>query len=350
MSFFEPVAASAFSFLRGACQPGEMVARAHALGMGGIGIADRNTVAGVVRAYKVWKELGGPGSGFRLIVGARLCFIDGTPDIVAYPLDRKGWGRLTRLLSHGNLKKEVEKGDCHLTLDDLLAHVEGLALIAMDGDAALLERLRAATPHLWLSAAMPRGGSDARDLAQRMALGAACGVPLIATNDPLYAVPAQRPLHDVLTCIREGVPLSSAGRLLAAHAERHLKPPTEMARLFAACPQALEATGDLFSRIGFVLDELVYEYPHEPVPEGWEAQAWLEHRCGKARRSVFPMACRPSMKRRWRSSSASSPTKTTPITSSPSTMWCIMRAASHRRSCVRGEAVRPIRWSAIFWA
>jgi error-prone DNA polymerase len=137
--------------------------------------------------------LGGPKSGFRLIVGARLCFIDGTPDIVAYPLDRKGWGRLTRLLSHGNLKEEVEKGDCHLTLDDLLAHVEGLALIAMDGDAALLERLRAATQHLWLSAAMQRGGSDARDLAERMALAEACGVPLIATNDPLYAVPAQRP-------------------------------------------------------------------------------------------------------------------------------------------------------------
>jgi error-prone DNA polymerase len=78
-------------------------------------------------------------------------------------------------------------------LDDLLAHVEGLALIAMDGDAALLERLRAATQHLWLSAAMQRGGSDARDLAERMALAEACGVPLIATNDPLYAVPAQRP-------------------------------------------------------------------------------------------------------------------------------------------------------------
>jgi error-prone DNA polymerase len=92
----------------------------------------------------------------------------------------------------------------------------------------------------------------------------------------------------VLTCIREGVTLSAAGRLLAAHAERHLKPPAEMARLFAACPQALAATGDLFSRIGFVLDELVYEYPHEPVPEGWEAQAWLEHRVREGAKERFP--------------------------------------------------------------
>ncbi len=298
MSFFEPVTASAFSFLRGACQPGEMVARAHALSMGGIGIADRNTVAGVVRAHKAWKELGGPGGGFRLIVGARLSFVDGTPDIVAYPLDRKGWGRLTRLLTTGNRHKDAEKGDCILTLDDLLAHVgeegqEGLALIAMDGDAALLATLRAATKHLWLSAAMPRGGSDARDLAQRMALSAECGVPLIATNDPLYATPAARPLHDLLTCIREGVTLSAAGRLLAPHAERHLKPPAEMARLFAACPEALAATEDLFSRISFVLDDLVYEYPHEPVPEGWEAQAWLEHRVREGAKARFPDGLEP---------------------------------------------------------
>ncbi|WP_395395006.1 error-prone DNA polymerase [Novosphingobium sp. BL-8A] len=284
--FMEPVAASNFSFLRGASHAEVMVARAHALGMTGIGIADRNTVAGVARAQRAWKDLGGLSSGFRLIVGARLVFADGTPDIVAYPMTRYGWGRLTRLLTLGNLR--AEKGNCILNLPDLLAHAQDMALIAMDGDAALLETLRSATPRLWLAAGMPRGGSDARRLAQRMALSAKTGVPLIATNDALYAFPEDRPMQDVLTCIREGVTIQTAGRRLAPNAERHLKPPAEMARLFLACPEALSATQDLQNCIAFTLDELVYEYPHEPVPEGWLPQDWLEHLVMEGAKARFP--------------------------------------------------------------
>ena len=185
MIFAEPVAATAYSFLRGASHPAEMVARAHALGMAGIGIADRNTVAGVVRAHVAWKDLGGPGCGFRLLTGARLVFADGTPDVVAYPVDRAGWGRLTRLLTLGN--RRAEKGECLLNLPDLLDHAEGLALIAMDGSPDLLASLKEAVPHLWLAATMPRGGRDARELARRRTLSAQADVPLIATNDALYA-------------------------------------------------------------------------------------------------------------------------------------------------------------------
>lgn len=281
MSFADPIAATTFSFLRGSSQPHEMVAHAHAMGMTGIGIADRNTVAGVVRAHKAWREIGDP--TFRLIVGARLVFADGTPDIVAYPTTRLGWGRLTRMLSRGN--RRADKGDCILRLRHLLAYARDMALIATDGDAALLATLRKATPHLWLSAAMPRGGGDARELARRMALSQQTGVPLIATNDPLFAAPDCRPLHDIMTCIREGLTIATAGRKLAPHAERHLKPPAEMARLFAPCPAALAATQDLLACIHFTLDQLVYGYPHEPVPAGWDAQDWLEHlvRAGAAR-------------------------------------------------------------------
>ena len=285
-TFAEPVAATAFSFLHGASHPAEMVARAQALGMGGIGIADRNSVAGVVRAHVAWKDLGGLGSGFRLIVGARLVFADETPDIVAYPVDRAGWGRLTRLLTLGN--RRAEKGECTLHLADLLAHAEGLALIAMDAAADLLARLRAATPHLWLAATMPRAGRDARELARRKTLSAATGVPLVATNDALYATPDCRPLHDVMTCIREGRMVRTAGRLLAPSAERHLKAPAEMARLFAACPQAIAATQDLFATIAFTLDDLRYEYPHEPVPAGHTAQGWLEELVERGGRARFP--------------------------------------------------------------
>ena len=153
LAFAEPVAATAFSFLRGASQPAEMVAQAHALGMAGIGIADRNTVAGVVRAHVAAKKLG----GFRLIVGARLVFADATPDIIAYPLDRAGWSRLTRLLTLGN--RRTIKGDCELQLGDLLDHAAGLALIAVTADAPLLHALRDTGSPVWLAARMLRAAT-----------------------------------------------------------------------------------------------------------------------------------------------------------------------------------------------
>ena len=286
MIYAEPVAATAYSFLRGASHPAEMVARAHALGMAGIGIADRNTVAGVVRAHVAWKDLGGPGCGFRLLTGARLVFADGTPDVVAYPVDRAGWGRLTRLLTLGN--RRAEKGECLLNLPDLLDHAEGLALIAMDGSPDLLASLKEAVPHLWLAATMPRGGRDARELARRRTLSAQADVPLIATNDALYAGRECRALHDVMTCIREGTNVQAAGRKLAANGERYLKPPAEMARLFARCPEALAAGADLFAAIAFTLDDLRYEYPHEPVPPGHTPQGWLEHLVDRNARVHFP--------------------------------------------------------------
>ncbi|MDJ0276485.1 error-prone DNA polymerase [Sphingomonas sp. 2R-10] len=283
MPFAELIAATHFSFLRGASAPSDMVARANELEMAGIGIADRNTVAGVVQAFLALKkanaglvEQGLQPNDFDLVVGARLVFADGTPDIVAYPVDRAAWGRLTRLLSAGNLR--AKKGACELGLSDLLAWQEGLLLIVTAPDAALLARLRDACPgRVWLAAAMPRGGRDRRRLAARIALAQAVGVPLLATNDALYATHEQRPLHDVLTCIREGTTIAAAGRRLAANAERHLKDPVEMARLFRDCPQAVDESVALLGRITFRLTDLKYEYPHEPVPTGWEAQDWLEH-------------------------------------------------------------------------
>jgi error-prone DNA polymerase len=286
-AFAELVAATNYSFLRGASHPAEMVARAHALGMTGIGIADRNTVAGVVRAHVAWRELGGPGGGFRLLVGARLVFADGTPDVIAYPATRYGWGRLTRLLTLGN--RRATKGNCTLHLADLLDHAEDLLLITTARDRAVIERLAEARPGaVWLATTMHRSGADARRLAEAMALSVQTGVPLIAINDALYASPHARPLHDVMTCIREGTSMAEAGRRLLANAERHLKSPTEMARLFRACPEAVAATGDLVARIAFTLDDLRYEYPHEPVPPGWTPQDWMEHLAYEGGCAIFP--------------------------------------------------------------
>ena len=293
--FAELAAATNYSFLRGASHPSDMVGQAIALGMAGIGIADRNTVAGVVRAHVALQqareqaaEAGLPELPFRLVVGARLVFADGTPDIVAYPANRHGWGRLTRLLTLGNLR--TRKGDCQLGIEDLIAFSQDLLLIVLGtGDGTgVLERLRPACPgRVWLGVTMPRGGRDRRQLATRMAHAAAAGVPVIATNDPLYAEPAQRPLQDVLTCIAQGLTIATAGRRLEANAERHLKPPDEMARLFRDCPQAVAETMVLLGRIGFDLGQLRYEYPHEPVPEGWAAQDWLEHLVEAAARARY---------------------------------------------------------------
>lgn len=293
--FAELVAASNFSFLRGASTAAELVARAIELGHAGLGIADRNTVAGVVRVYAAVKEAeealradsGDPGARlpFTLAVGARLVFADGTPDVVAHAQTRAGWGRLCRLLTTGNLR--AAKGACLLRLDDLLADARGLSLILMPPDelpakglaglGEVLARLDEAAPgSLWLGAAMRRCGDDRCRLAALGALAAKAGVPLLATNDVLYHHPEARDLQDVLTCIREGVSIEAAGRLLQANAERHLKEPGEMARLFRDAPQALEETGAYLARIDFSLGELKYEYPEEPVPPGYTPQGRLE--------------------------------------------------------------------------
>ena len=282
--FAELAAATNFSFLRGASHPHEMVATALALGHVGIGIADRNSVAGVVRAWVALREatdrLAATGKApieFKLAAGARLVFADATPDIVAYPATRHGWGRLTRLLTVGN--RRARKGDCLLTIDDLFDHLDDLLLIVMPGQCPhdTLDRLRTgARGRVWLGQTMLRQGRDQRQLAERAGLAGEYGLPLIAVNDALFATAEQRSLHDILTCISEGTTVHAAGRMLAANAERHLKSHAEMARLFADAPEAIDETSRLLARIEFSLDQLRYEYPHEPTPTGYTPQAWLE--------------------------------------------------------------------------
>jgi error-prone DNA polymerase len=254
-----------FSFLRGASQPEELVEQAKAIGLAALGVADRNSVAGVVRAHTKAKE-----TGLKLIIGARLVFADGTPDILAYPQDRPAWGRLTRLLSLGKLR--AEKGDCILGLPDLLEFLEGFSLIVMppgriqaEALAALLMRLKnAAAPRsVWLAAGMLYRGDDKRRLARLATIAGEAAVPLIAVNDVLYHVPERRALQDVVTCIREHVTLDAAGFMLEANAERHLKSPDEMTRLFRAAPEAIGETLYFIERCRFSLDELHYEYPDE---------------------------------------------------------------------------------------
>jgi len=304
--FAELVAATNYSFLRGASHPCDMVGQALALGYAGIGIADRNTVAGVVRAWSALREkdeearrLCGHGIDLKLVVGARLVFSDGTPDVVAYPANRRGWGRLCRMLTQGN--RAATKGNCLLTFSHLVEFCEDLLLIAMAGDEDedMLRRLLwRARGSLWLGATMPCGGADRRRLAGQQALANRLGIPLIATNDALYAEAGDRPLQDIVTCIREGVTVAQAGHRLLPNAERHLKSPQEMARLFRDAPDAIGQTAEFLSRVEFDLSQLEYEYPHEPVPEGWEPQDWLEHLVRKKLPERYPDGLSPEGERK----------------------------------------------------
>ncbi|HEY1736130.1 MAG TPA: PHP domain-containing protein, partial [Methylovirgula sp.] len=308
-----------FSFLRGASHPEEIVARAAELGLKGIGIADRNSLAGVVRAHLFMRDNKEAVQGMRLAIGARLVFCDGTPDILTYPRNRGAYSRLSRLLTRGNLK--AQKGICLLTRDDLLGTADGLQLIVMptstweeedsakraaklyedfetdpgphieelsefpkasrsvrerssfetaaarppqDEGLQFLRSLREATQNrVWLAASMTYGPNMRRDLAERVALARAAQLPLIATNDVLMHDPARRPLQDVLTSIRRGIPLDAIGRRLEANAERHLKSGSEMARLFADVPDAVTETLRFLDGLSFSLDDLAHQYPEE---------------------------------------------------------------------------------------
>ncbi len=357
----ELVCTTSYSFLRGASMPSDMVAQAIALGLKGIGIADRNSVAGVVRAWAALrdapemareallkdkeargerKELSRKESracetDLRLITGARLVFADGTPDIIAYPATRHGWGRLTRLLTVGNIR--AAKGSCILKFGDLLDYLDDLLLIVLPYstadheqahkqppdylfednprphlslvpeaapqsiEATLNSLSRCASGRVWLGLCMPHDGCDARRLARYRRIARRTAVPLIATSDPLYATAGQRPLHDVMTCIRHGTTIGKAGRLLEANAERHIRAPKDMARLFRACPDAIAETIRFLDRVSFDLGQLKYQYPHEPVPAGWEANDWLAQLVWAAARKrhngVIPAKLRASVQK-----------------------------------------------------
>ncbi len=299
VSYAELAAATNFSFLHGASHPSDMVGTALALGQSGIGIADRNSVAGVVRAWvalrdatSAARDAGHAVPRFKLVTGARLVFADGTPDIIAYPVNRSGWGHLCRLLTTGNLR--AKKGECHLFFEDLLEWMGDLILIVIapphhDQDVmTALHRLHVSAPgRIWIGVSMLYSGAGKRRLAILKALSRDTQIPLVAINDALYATPDDRPLHDIMTCIRHGMTIHNAGKRLEVNAERHLKSPAEMARLFADAPEAIAATQAIVERIHFTLDDLRYHYPDEPIPDGWTPMGWLIRLTMRAARKRF---------------------------------------------------------------
>ncbi|MDT3687308.1 MAG: error-prone DNA polymerase [Pseudorhodoplanes sp.] len=285
-----------FSFLRGAAHPREMVETADALGLKAVGIADRNSFAGVVRAYEKWKKIRDQKSAeagkskeeiakkhlVKLLVGTRLVTTDGF-EAITYPTDRKAYGRLCRLITQGNKLLDGKKGECLLSFEDILTASEGQIFVAIppDGMSATFEARLATLAHTasgrcFLAGCYRYHGDESRRLGLLNELGAHLGAPMVAVNDVHYHVPKRRALADVLTCIREKCTVQEAGFRLARNAERHLKTAEEMARLFADYPEAIARTIEIVNACHFDLGKLQNEYPDEPVPPGKTPQQHLE--------------------------------------------------------------------------
>lgn len=274
MTYAELHVTTHFSFLRGASSAEELFATAALLGIKALGIVDRNSLAGVVRAYEASRT-----TGVRLIVGCRLDLQCGT-SLLVYPVTRAGYGRLCRLLSIG--KSRAGKGGCHLGWDDVAQWCEGLiAVLLPDGlEARLPEKLRRLRSvfgeHAYCALTRQFLPDEAKRLATIDAAAWSAKVPTVVTNDVLYHDESRRMLQDVMTCIRLHTTIDSAGFQKERHADRFLKPPEEMYRLFSKYGPAVRRTTEIAARCRFSLDELKYSYPTEVIEDGLSAQERLE--------------------------------------------------------------------------
>ena len=340
--FVELGLVSCFSFLRGASLPTDLVMRAWELGYDALGIADANSMAGVVRVHTEARKL-----KMTPAIGCRIETVEGFA-FLAYPRDRAAYGRLCRLISAGRMGtldgQWQDKGVCDINLAMLAEHSGDVQLILLPprdlerrftikvesnillfrhpgprarvplfsarfarkggtpdqvrGDervefecvfADILPHLTKQLPTLChLAASFLYAADDIARIERLDGLAKANGLSLLATNDVQYHVPERRPLQDVMTAIRHKTTVAEAGHLLEPNAERHLKSPSEMIDLFARWPHAIQAAREVADACAFSLDELKYEYPEEHYPDGATPQQWLEHQVREGVKWRFP--------------------------------------------------------------
>ncbi len=275
-----------FSFLRGASSAEELFATAAAMGIEALAVVDRNSLAGIVRAHEAAKA-----TGVRLIVGCRLDLACGM-SVLVYPSDRAAYARLCRLLTLG--KGRAGKGKCHLELADLAAYGEGLiAVLVPDGadeDCGFrLRRLRDAFgDRAYLALTLRRRPNDQMRLWELSQLAQRIGVPTVVTNDVLFHESGRRMLQDVVTAIRHNTTIDQLGFRRERHADRYLKPPAEMHRLFARWPEALARTLDIMARCTFDLGQLAYQYPEERADPTLTPQETLDRLTWAGAASRYP--------------------------------------------------------------
>ena len=276
-----------YSFLQAASHPDELVQRAADLRYTALAITDRNSLAGVVRAHAAAKTL-----GLKLLIGAEITPENGSATVLL-AMNRKGYGRLSRLLTLG--KRRTTKGSCQLTFSDVAQHSEDLlACVLLDADQP---ECQVNELHHWREAfgdrcsamaQLHRGPHDDWTLQRFQQIAQQTGLRLAASNGVLYHAPSRRHLHDVLAAIRLRCTVAQLGSHRQPNGERHLKSGEEMRQLFAACPAAIEQTQDVAARCRFSLDELRYEYPVELAPRGESPLAWLIHLTWCGARERYP--------------------------------------------------------------
>jgi error-prone DNA polymerase len=297
MSYAELQVTSNFSFRLGGSHPEELVDQAADLGYTAIAITDRNTFAGVVRAYVVAKD-----RGIKFIPAVRLDVLDG-PSLLVYPTDQAAYSRLSGLLTLGNLRAEKEK--CYLYKKDVYEYSEGSIFViippqTITADFELPKKFkneaaeyRQNIKDLYLAASRTFTDGDAK----RLFLLSELGIPMVATNDVYYHDPGRRELQDVLTCVRHKRTIFKAGFLLHQNAERYLKEAKEMERLFHAYPEATANTQKIAAACNFDLKCLQYEYPDELVPEGMTADEYLAEITFKGAHEFFGEKLAPKLEK-----------------------------------------------------
>lgn len=286
MRYAELQVTSHFSFLRGASGCDELFATAKEIGIEALGIVDRNSLAGIVRAWEAAKE-----TGVRLVVGCRLDLADGMSMLV-YPTDRAAYSRLCRLLSLG--KERGGKGNCILDLSNVALYADGLlaVLVPDEADDACAVQLRKVKEifgdRAYMALTLRRRPNDQLRLHELNSLAIRHKVRPVVTNDVLFHEPVRRQLQDVVTCIRHRTTIDQAGFLRERHADRYLKPPEEMHRLFGRYPEALARTREIVDRCRFDMSELTYQYPEEAIIPGLTAQQTLEKFTWEGVRDRYP--------------------------------------------------------------
>jgi error-prone DNA polymerase len=277
--YVELHARSAFSFLQGASAPEELVETCARLNMPAMALLDRDGVYGSPRFHMAAKK-----AGIRAHIGAEITCING----LRYPLlveSRAGYQNLCRLITR--MKLRAKKGEGATTLEELAEHARGLISITPDADERLIDIFGKGNVYAELQRHLDRE-EEARNQAI-LERARRLGVPLVATNGVSHALPQQREVLDVLTCVRNKVTLETAGRLLARNCERHLKSAAEMRRLFADLPEAIARTAEISSRLQFTLADLGYEFPRYPVPPGETMDSYLRQVAGAgAHRRYLP--------------------------------------------------------------
>ncbi|NTF10770.1 DNA polymerase III subunit alpha [Agrobacterium rubi] len=275
MRYAELQVTTHFSFLRGASSATELFETAKSLGIDAIGVVDRNSLAGIIRALVASRA-----TGLRLVVGCRLDLQDGM-SILVYPTDRAAYSRLTRLITLG--KGRGGKNNCILHWDDVMTYADGMIGILIpdlaDDTCALQLRKMAEVfgAQAYVSLCLRRRPNDQLRLHDLSNMATRHKVKTVVTNDVLFHEPGRRQLQDIVTCIRTKSTIDDVGFERERHADRYLKPPEEMERLFPRYPEALRRTMEIVDQCRFSLEELTYQYPEEAIVPGKDAQQSLEH-------------------------------------------------------------------------